>query len=171
VRPQFTRQQYENFEIFEEHVENLIALLPSNGQTVDIQPLLFGFTLDTTTAFLFGESTYSLKSDSHAEGSKFASSFDRAQGYVAILMRVPELYWFIGGRKFWRACQFVHEFVDRIILQRHAKMENATKNTGRYVFFDAVAADSPSNDALRGQLLNILLAGRDTTACLLSWTL
>jgi cytochrome P450 len=40
-----------------------------------------------------------------------------------------------------------------------------------YGFIDQVAEESASNEALRDQLLNVLLAGRDTTACCLSWTL
>jgi len=42
---------------------------------------------------------------------------------------------------------------------------------GRYVFIDAIAEESRDPNALRDQLVNILLAGRDTTACLLSWVL
>lgn len=61
-----------------------------------------------------------------------------------------------------------HSFVDNIILQRH-RSQAETQQNGRYVFFDAVAEDARDREALRGQLLNVLLAGRDTTACLLSW--
>jgi cytochrome P450 len=39
-----------------------------------------------------------------------------------------------------------------------------------YVFLQAMAKKTPSRTALRSQIINILTAGRDTTACLLSWT-
>ena len=39
------------------------------------------------------------------------------------------------------------------------------------IIHDQVAMESVSDEDLRDQLVNVLLAGRDTTACCLSWTL
>ena len=171
LRPHFARQQYQNFDLFEEHVQNLIANFPDDGTSVDIQPLLFKFTLDTTTAFLFGRSVYSLKNEGSGEGSWFARNFDVAQDYVVKRFRLLDLYWLIGGRKFFDACDAVHDFVDKIIQQRQRDSVVPQDQPDRFIFFDAVAQDAKTLEALRGQLLNILLAGRDTTSCLLSWTL
>lgn len=171
LRPQFSRQQYQDLDMFREHVDNLIACIPKNRGPVDLQPLFFRFTLDTTSAFLFGESTYSLKSKSSIAGTQFANDFDIAQDYVVKRFRLLDLYWLIGGSRFRRACKSVHDFVDEIIKRRHDNLDSGQIEDGRYVFFDAVAEDCKTRDALRGQLINILLAGRDTTACLLSWTL
>ena len=157
--------------MFREHVDHLIACIPKNGRPVDLQPLFFRFTLDTTSAFLFGESTYSLKSKSSREGTKFAHDFDIAQDYVIKRFRLLDFYWLIGGSKFRNACKSVHDFVDEIIKRRDETAASGQMEDGRYVFFDAVADDCKTREALRGQLINILLAGRDTTACLLSWTL
>ena len=171
LRPQFTRQQYQNLDVFEEHLQNLMAHFRGDGSSIDIQPLLFKYTLDTTTAFLFGHSVYSLKEEGSADGVKFAQNFETAQDLVVKRFRLLDLYWLIGGRKFNDACHSVHQFVDTIIVQRYAQSKSKQEQCERYVFFDAVAQDSKDTVALRGQLLNILLAGRDTTACLLLWTL
>ena len=170
LRPQFSHQQYQDLNIFREHVDNLIARLPENGGAVDLQPLFFCFTLDTTSGFLFGESTYTLRKGQSIEGLDFAKSFDTAQNFVAKRFRLLDLYWLIGGSKFHQACDLAHSFIDDIITQRQASHNNFKEKRERYVFFDAVAEDSRNKEALRGQLLNVLLAGRDTTACLLSWT-
>src|SRR5438045_1057848 len=61
LRKQFVRTQYQNLDNFREHVENLIARLPAEGGVIDLQPLFFSLTLDTTTALLLGRSVYSLK--------------------------------------------------------------------------------------------------------------
>jgi cytochrome P450 len=114
LRPQFTYKQYEDLEIFREHVDNLIdCISASNGDVVDLQPLFFSFTLDTTTAFLFGESVNCLKSEDHAAG--FAEAFNIAQAYGAKRFRLLDLYWRIGGRKFRDACTSVHQFADDIL--------------------------------------------------------
>ena len=151
-------------------MDNLIACLPGTGEQVDMQSLFFRFTLDTTSTFLFGESTYTLREGQSVHGLEFAKSFDTAQDYVVKRFRLLDLYWLIGGPKFRQACSMGHQFIDEIIKRRQRKELYLNDRSGSYVFFDAVAKDSANEEALRGQLLNILLAGRDTTACLLSWT-
>ncbi|RYP87830.1 hypothetical protein DL769_000422 [Monosporascus sp. CRB-8-3] len=149
LRPQLFHRQYENLEVFEEPLNDLLTALPEKGGIVDLQPLFFRYTLDVTTAFLFGDSIRSLKSSDNATENVFARAFDLAQGYVAKRFRLLDLYWLIGGKEFRDACKMVH----------------------RYVFLKSVAKSCPDREALRGQIINILAAGRDTTACMLSWTL
>ena len=168
LRPQFLQQQYKDLNVFRDHVDNLIACLPENGEVIDLQPLFFRFTLDTTSGFLFGESTYTLKRGQSNDGLNFAKAFDTAQDFVVKRFRLLDLYWLIGGSKFNQSCSLAHKFIDGIITQRQASIDKTQEKRDGYVFFDAVAEASPNKEALRGQLLNILLAGRDTTACLLS---
>ena len=171
LRPQFSRQQYQDLDILRGHVDDLINCILDQGPSLDLQPLFFRFTLDTTAAFLFGESTYSLKANQSGEDIRFAESFDIAQDYVVQRYRYLDLYWLIGGRRFREACASVHHFIENIIDRRLTKPEKSYEKNRRYVFIDAIAEDSNDRTALRDQLINILLAGRDTTACLLSWTL
>lgn len=62
LRKQFIRTQYQNLNRFREHIDNLIERLPKDG-VIDLQPLFFDFTLDTSTATLLGRSVYSLRAD------------------------------------------------------------------------------------------------------------
>lgn len=161
-------------DIFRPHVDNLLDHIHANEGDIDLQPLFFNLTLDTTTELLFGKSVDSLKEADNLRGAKFANEFDVAQNYVIQRFRLLDLYWLIGGRKFQRSCASVHEFVDGIIEERSQKPEEDTAKNDRYLFFDAIAKDpkhSSDRKTLRAQLVNMLLAGRDTTACLLSWTL
>ena len=172
LKPQFVRNQYRDLDLFREHVDNLISCIPISGEPIDLQPLFFRFTLDTTTALLFGESVYSLKSDSLKNETAFADSFNLAQEYLMKRYRLLDLYYLIGGRKFRDACATVHRFVDEIAARGLRALKDSDKEKpDRYLFLDVIARDSKNKIALRDQLLNILLAGRDTTACLLSWTL
>ncbi len=170
LRPQFSQQKYQDFNVFREHVDNLISCIPENGAVVDMQQLFFRFTLDTTTGFLFGKSTYTLIDGKSKDGLNFAKAFDTAQDLVVKRFRLLDLYWFIGGPKFNQACNQAHKFIDDIIIERQVSLAKSQEKNEGHVFFDAVAESSVDKEALRGQLLNILLAGRDTTACLLSWT-
>lgn len=51
------------------------------------------------------------------------------------------------------------------------QQQNNDKTEELYGFINQVAQESATIEDLRDQLLNVLLAGRDTTACCLSWTL
>lgn len=172
LRPQLLHRHYEDLSIFKQPVDDLLAALPAKGGVVDLQPLFFRFTLDVTTAFLFGESTYSLRSPVTTGEHTFASAFDTAQKYVNKRFRLLQLYWLIGGKEFREACESVHEFADRVIDQNlnhnfgHSKSDSVESK-----FLHSIANDYPDPVVLRGQIVNILAAGRDTTACLLSWTL
>ena len=95
----------------------------------------------------------------------FASAFDTAQRYVVHRFRLLGLYWLIGGKEFRQSCERVHSFADQII-DRNLKPGSSSGN-----FLNSVAKECPDRASLRGQIVNILAAGRDTTACLLSWVL
>ena len=170
LRKQFVRTQ--NLDHFREHVDNLIAHLPVDG-LIDLQPLFFNLTLDTTTALLLGQSVYSLRAniDQDNENKLFAESFTFAQEGLAKRFRIAPWHSLYNPPKFRQACYNVHRFVDRYIQERNLQNEKSTFGEESYGFIDQVAKESVSNEGLRDQLLNVLLAGRDTTACCLSWTL
>ncbi|KAL9039837.1 MAG: hypothetical protein Q9180_002292 [Flavoplaca navasiana] len=169
LRPQFVHRQYDDLDLFREVVDDLISVLPTRG-VVDLQPLFFRLTLDTTTAFLFGDSVHSLQQSDTSSESTFASAFNTAQDLIAKRMRLQDLYWLVGGKKFTAACEDVHRFADQII-DRNLSREHQDSNQGKYVFLDFLEKNTSSRKELRSQIINILVAGRDTTACLLSWTL
>lgn len=171
LQPQFGRQQYNDLQIFQVHIDCLLDRISENSQCVDLQSLFFRLTLDTTTEYLFGRSIDSLGENQGSKGSNFAEDFEIAQNYVVQRFRLLDLYWLIGGERFRNACDSVHRFMDSIIDSRNEEYEEAMGEKDRYVFFDAIAESSKDRKALRAQLLNVLLAGRDTTACLLTWTL
>src|SRR5277367_5607200 len=81
LRKQFARTQYQKSDHFREHVDNLLARLPKQKGVVDLQPLFFRLTLDTTTALLLGKSVHSLRADDVVDvGDKaFAEGFNIAQ--------------------------------------------------------------------------------------------
>lgn len=170
IRPQFVHKKYEDLEIFKPAVKSLIEILQNSTGVVDLQDLFFRLTLDVTTSYLFGESVDSLKAPESAGEKKFAGAFNVAQSYVIKRYRLLDLYWLIGGRTFYKACSDVHNFADQII-DRNLSTESLKNGGNDPSFLQAVAESTPDRTALRGQIINILVAGRDTTACLLSWVL
>ena len=168
LRPQFHFKQYDDLDVFKQSVDDLINILPKEGGIVDLQPLFFRLTLDTTTAFLFGESVRSLTSPGDAGEETFAEAFNTAQKFVAKKFRLADIHWLIGGKEFRKACSNLRRFADQLIDRNLSRPDS--KDERRYVFLNALARETPDRTTLRDQIINILAAGRDTTACLLSWT-
>lgn len=150
---------------------------PSTGWTeeIDLQPLFFNLTLDTATKFLFGESADSQlslldQSNSTKRGKiDFAREFDLSQRLVARASRFGDLWWLGHTKELRDSTKLVHEYVDyyvRMALEQPAEKQNPDE---RYIFLRALAQETRNPIELRAQLLNILLAGRDTTASLLGW--
>lgn len=173
LRKQFARTQYQKSDQFREHVDNLLACLPKEREVIDLQPLFFRLTLDTTTALLLGKSVYSLRADdiADAEDKAFAEGFNTAQEGLAKRFRIAPWHFLYNPRKFKKACSTVHQFVDNYIQQRELKSESNGDEGSSSGFIDQVAQESSNDAMLRDQLINVLLAGRDTTACCLSWTM
>lgn len=171
LRKQFVRAQYQNCDQFQEHFDNFKNCLPASG-TVDLQPLFFRLTLDSATALLFGRSVYSLRADidQDAENREFAESFNIAQEGLAKRFRIAPFHFFYNPPSFRRACQKVHRFVERYIRERNVKAGDDYDDQTSF-FIDRISKESANETEIRDQLLNVLLAGRDTTACALSWTM
>lgn len=170
----------------------MLKALPLNADgwtdIIDIQTLFFRLTIDSATEFLFGESVDSqllaLPNYSSNRGDVpperderlFAYAFDKSQWYIARAGRFGSKYWLAHTRDFKKQCHDVHAFVDHYVqlaLAKDVREKEVEKGMRgqkeKYVFLDALAAQTRDPIQLRDQLLNILLAGRDTTASLLSW--
>ncbi|PYI24336.1 cytochrome P450 [Aspergillus japonicus CBS 114.51] len=177
LRPQFTRDQVADLDLMDGHVSRLIELIPKNGCDFDIQRLFFLLTIDSATHFLFGESVNAMHSSSHAgvlekttvgDAQGFAEAFNLSQEYLFTRNRFMDLYWLVNPKEFQDANKRVHEVVDHYVRLALASKNNPAKTADRYIFAEALAAETDDPRVLRDNMLNILLAGRDTTASLLS---
>ncbi|POS74692.1 cytochrome P450 CYP4/CYP19/CYP26 subfamilies [Diaporthe helianthi] len=178
LRPQFASNRSQNFEQIKTCVQDLIDAIPGDGSTVDLQPLFFKLTFDTTMFLLFGDSVL----DSHwgavaGQESSFAQAFNLAQDYLAHRGRLGQFYWLLNDRTFRDACRRCHRFVDEAVAKALRPGGGGDQDRGKeelrsnYSFIDALAEQTQDKTVLRDQCFNVLLAGRDTTGCCLSWSM
>ena len=188
LRPQFARQQVSDLELEETHVQDLFKHLPTDTQgwtsEVDLSPLFFRLTLDSATEFLFGESVgsqlaaltgYRPAESNSLDWTAFGPAFDAGTMALGRRGRLSELYWLHNPQSFRENCKIIQHFADyyvNLALSKPASNESTFEKEGkqRYVFLHELAKATRDPVELRSQLLNILLAGRDTTAGLLGWT-
>jgi hypothetical protein len=132
-------------------------------------------TLDSTGFLLFGKPMSALSSHEFAgQESEFANAFNLARAYLPVRGRLGHFYWLANGKAFRDACKTCHRFVDEAVrnaLEGSDLSTGAEKKNSNYIFINALIQETRDPKVLRDQCLNLLLAGRDTTAYCLSWTL
>lgn len=188
LRPQFARNQVSDLELEEKHVQDLFRhmTVDTSGWTapLDLQPLFFNLTLDSATEFLFGKSVHTqldslpghspLGNEIGVDVAKFARCFDSGTHHLGKRGRLGGKYWLHNPSEFVNDCKVVQDFADHYAKKALAEVANVhgekTDENDKYVFLHEVAKATQDPIELRSQLLNILLAGRDTTAGLLGWT-
>lgn len=111
-----------------------------------------------------------LEKSSVGNAQGFAEAFGTAQDYLAARSRAQDMFWMVNPKEFQEANKLVHEVVDHYVnLALESQRHPERKEPGsRYIFAEALAAETSDPKVLRDNMLNILLAGRDTTASLLS---
>ncbi|KAL4958503.1 cytochrome P450 [Aspergillus filifer] len=180
LRPQFTRDQISDLDLEETHVQQAMKAMPVDAVTrwtanTDIQSIFFRLTIDSATEFLFGESTNSqaeaLRTGGQLPPTHFSKDFDRGQWYAAQRTRYEKFHWLVDNQESADINKRVHAYVDNFVNDALKAVASGKSRSDHYVFSEALAETTKDPVELRSQLLNILLAGRDTTASLLSWSL
>nr|P16496.3 RecName: Full=Cytochrome P450 52A3-A; Short=CYP52A3-A; AltName: Full=Alkane-inducible P450-ALK1-A; AltName: Full=CYPLIIA3; AltName: Full=Cytochrome P-450ALK; AltName: Full=Cytochrome P450-CM1 [Candida maltosa]BAA00371.1 cytochrome P-450alk [Candida maltosa]prf//1513184A cytochrome P450alk [Candida maltosa] len=182
LRPQFAREQIAHVKALEPHVQILAKQIKLNkGKTFDLQELFFRFTVDTATEFLFGESVHSLYDEklgipapNDIPGREnFAEAFNTSQHYLATRTYSQIFYWLTNPKEFRDCNAKVHKlaqyFVNTALNATEKEVEEKSK--GGYVFLYELVKQTRDPKVLQDQLLNIMVAGRDTTAGLLSFAM
>jgi cytochrome P450 len=176
LRPNFARDQVADIEAFERHFNLMLKHIPKDGSTVDLQNLFFHLTLDTATEFLFNHSTNSLRmvghQDADNEDAVFGEAFNFAQTDVTVRIRYGIFDRFRKNPEGKKAIEICHTYIEKFVDDALQFRENldAEKAAGnhKYYFIQEVAKQTTDKKRIREELINILLAGRDTTASLLS---
>lgn len=178
LRPNFARDQVADLDTFEHHFKMMLKHIPRDGQTVDLQELFFLLTIDSATEFLFNHSTNSLRmlgQEDENEDIIFGKAFNYAQDDINTRSRYGPFDRFrknVKGNEAIRICHtYIEKFVDdalRFKEELDAEKKAGTLKNDKYYFIHEVAKQTQDRKRIRDELINILLAGRDTTASLLS---
>ena len=178
LRPNFARDQVADIDAFERHFKLMLKHIPRDGSTVDLQELFFRLTIDSATEFLFNHSTNSLRmvgqEDENNEDVIFGKAFNFAQSDITTRFRFGPFDRFRKNEEGEKAIQICHAYIEKFVddALRFRQEMDAKKSAGtkdeKYYFIQEVAKQTTDKKRIREELINILLAGRDTTASLLS---
>jgi cytochrome P450 len=197
LKPQFSREQISDLNVAERHVQHLFQALhvKDDGWTEggDILELFYRLTLDIITEFLVGRSvnlqlaaldkvaseggTAPTDATQASAEAYFRDGFAISQETLMWRIRLQGLYWLMDSKAFRRACAMCHRFIDgyvatalnstRVGAEKDARVTDAAKE--KYVLLDKLVESTQDPIELRDQLLQLLIAGRDTTATTLAF--
>ncbi|KZV77483.1 cytochrome P450 [Peniophora sp. CONT] len=198
-RPFFSRDRISHFEIFNRHVDDALEQAKRRlreGYALDFQDMVSRFTLDSAAEFLFGHDVKSLSaglpypsipgapvksSESHHPANVFTRAFTQVQSEAAMRVRYGPFWPFfeLSGDRTRKHMEVIDAFVEPII-SNALDQAKAEKSQGA----DAAVDEGDSNAGtllghlvrmtddrklIKDEILNIAIAGRDTTACLLTF--
>ncbi|CAL1701110.1 unnamed protein product [Somion occarium] len=194
TRPFFSRDRISHFDLFDRHAEvtiNKIKERMKMGEAIDFQDLISRFTLDSATEFLFGSCVHSLQSylpypstssspfkstsNELSRPEAFAKAFQKAQEVIASRSRIGPTWRFLEilSDKTAKPMHVVDDFLDPILRAALKKKANQDagfeKKRGLEVEEDETLLDhlvrfTADPVVLHDEILNIMIAGRDTTA-------
>ncbi|KAF5374229.1 hypothetical protein D9758_004680 [Tetrapyrgos nigripes] len=184
TRPFFRKVRISDFDVFERHAEDTLSLLAehlASGVPVDFQDAIARFTLDSATEFLFGKAVNSLSAGlpypaSHPlskntsttnflnhPSTKFVTAFHEAQE--------------TKRRSIERVEEFVLPILDEAVEEKDKRKRDGReevnsnlKEIGDETFLEHLVKFTEDKKVVVDELLNILLAARDTTAALLTFS-
>ena len=170
IRPTFSRSQLADLSKFDVHMERLIKLIP-NASDIDLKPLFSRLALDSSTEFLFGESTATLSSTTAIDVEAFLDAYN--YGQVGIGRRMQTMQWNVLTRdkRFWRSCTVAREFVGKYVdnaLSAFNSLDKMEKLAARRGLVYRIAEETQDKEDIVNQLLNIFLPAHDAAAVALT---
>ncbi|KAH9483075.1 Cytochrome P450 monooxygenase 75 [Psilocybe cubensis] len=196
TRPFFTRDRISDFDIFEDHADRALKLAKdrlAEGQAVDIQDLTSRFTLDSATQYLFGHDVQSLSAglpyspESKVQNSTeflnhpsnvFADAFLAAQIQVAYRARMGP-NWPMGefwGDKIAPLRRILEDFIEPPLRkaleekkQRELLGDSKVDDSEGETLLKNLVQETQDFDVLKDEMINLLVAGRDTTSTTLTY--
>lgn len=146
----------------------------SDGFNIDIQDVFFRLTLDITSIVTFD---IDLESVGNEKQHEFALAFDELSNlcqkrFLDPLFEIKRLLRLSSRERRIRVLKrIVDEFAYKVIAsKRREESPLGPDLLSRFIDHAEKTNESISDSELRDVIMNVLLAGRDTTACALSWT-
>ncbi|KAK0388097.1 hypothetical protein NLU13_4341 [Sarocladium strictum] len=168
LRPGFSRNTVNgSIKMMECHLATLWRRIPPCGETVDLQPLFFELAMDVATEFLLGHSTSELQASALRSGNnQFVSDYLLCSEAVVKKLQLGPLQFLVGSSESDKAKARVFAYVDKFLEEASLLKDEDSRPV--YDVLRELQKMAPDHQSLRDQVLHILLASRDTVACLLS---
>ena len=146
------------------------------GQVVDMAQDLVRFTVDATTALAFGEDPNTIDESGDVIQEHLAEIFPMIMKRINAPVPLWRYFKLPSDRKFERSLRVVHDHVNSLIERSRIRMREQPRDSPSNLLEAMLAAanlpDSGiSDEVIAANVMTLLLAGEDTTAHSLSWSM
>jgi cytochrome P450 len=187
TRPFFNKDRIIDFEKFYRHADTAIAMTKQagiSGSPIDIQDMAGRFTLDSATEFLFGQCVDSLSAPlplpanqiefgisniNSNRNNRFAQALGEAQteisnrGLLADSWPLFEIFKDRTKESVGFLHDYVNPFIDEALRRKEAAKRLEDEAEERNTLLDHMIDVTDDKAIIRDELINMLIAGRDTT--------
>ncbi|THV01192.1 cytochrome P450 [Dendrothele bispora CBS 962.96] len=194
TRPFFSKIRTSDYDVFERHAEETLSVLGerlASGHPVDFQDAITRFTLDSATSFLFGKSVDTISgglpypptsplssplSFLNHPSTKFATALTQSLEIIIQRSTIGK-HWRLF--EFWRDKvqrhrrdleEFINPILDEVVegSRKDGNIDDNLKEGVEETFLEHLVKFTEDRKVVTDEVLNILLAARDTTASLLT---
>ncbi|KAM3440025.1 hypothetical protein NHJ13734_003460 [Beauveria thailandica] len=169
IKPFFERSVYVSTDRIKPFADKFMTLLPDDGETFDMQPLLQRWFLDITSEFIFGKSQDSMTHADRAEVTWAMADVLRGGRQRAQTHRI---LWAFDWSWWFEAVEKVHGFLNPYIRSTLKELEERQQRIKDGLPVDeertdllwSMATMLPDEEELRSQVCLIFVPNNDTTS-------
>eukprot|EP00656_Telonema_subtile_P025656 TRINITY_DN2769_c0_g1_i1.p1 TRINITY_DN2769_c0_g1~~TRINITY_DN2769_c0_g1_i1.p1 ORF type:complete len:561 (+),score=125.12 TRINITY_DN2769_c0_g1_i1:138-1820(+) len=188
----FTAHEFKNFifETFMEKADSLVTALKDKSGPVDLQEYFFKYTMDAFGAIAFRQEFGTIEGNTNAYGEAFDGAhssflrFTNANALIATCLKLLPMSSRIRQaaesilartsvdlKEFDGHMRSLREYTSKTIADRRRSGDKSSRDILGMFLQASEEQDVPFSELfLSDVVLNLIIAGRDTTACMLSWT-
>ena len=183
MKPTFSKSNISDLRFLSLEIDQFIAKVPKNGETVDLQPLLFLPFLNIALRFLLGVDPHSKSHDGAPSSSEgFVEAFHAALFGTGLRIILGKFRFLMPKGQYRKDVQRAHEYLEHYIKRALEENSGASplnpqagqKQRSMIQGLAAQVEGEPQMDDIhyiRSQILQGMMASQETTAVLLSNTL
>ncbi|TFY66527.1 hypothetical protein EVG20_g4563 [Dentipellis fragilis] len=194
ARPFFAWDRISDFEQFEKYSAHAMSILTSfaeSGRPCDIQDLHTRFSLDSSAEFLLGQELNTLSaalpsagaesfgakgSETHDKWGEFVRAFDLCQDISTRRAKIGKIWplFELFDDTMEKPAKTIKDGLEPLVEaalkdKTDSKQGRKEDSMEQKTFLQHLAESTEDVGLIRDQLLSIIIASRDTTACLLSF--
>lgn len=154
------------------------SIIQNTNDAIDIQDIFFRMTIDTIVSLAFDVELDSITRETQ---HPFALAFDKAQllchdRIIDPSFPIKRYFQLTKEEREIKSClALMNDFTEKVICRKRRTSESGGSLGPDLIsrYFEVAQKNEeapPTNAELRDIVMNFVLAGRDTTACALSWT-
>ncbi|KAF2818630.1 cytochrome P450 [Ophiobolus disseminans] len=163
-KPTFAKDNLLDLAFLSQQVDNLLADLPADGTSTDLQPPLYTMFLNTSIVFLLGIDPTAGSDGAPHTPTEFITAFHDAMYYTMFRMLLGKAWCLVPQKKYLYACKVAHSYLDYYVDQ---VLDGGSRSTKTRSLLSTLAHQTNDRVYIRDQILQGMMASQETISTLI----